>query len=181
MALLLLPLLLSSLLTLSGVASSNSLREHDVPGRAAWELARRWGFEFHPLLPHGPYVLSGARDGAATRLKRCVSSGAPCGTEAEVVSGEMSVLAPECPAPCARVHTFRMFAGRQLAPGWRILRYELAGGRRAWVREPRYGTGDASFELRLEARRGEPARVSVRSLVLAGPAGEDWRRAFVQP
>lgn len=170
--------LMVPLLALAAAWSPDRTREQTVPGREAWEVARRQGFEFYPVLPDARYVLSGPRDGVATRLKLCRLPGLPCDTEAELLAGAMTVLEPRCPGRCARVHTFEMFAGRRLAPGWRVARFELSGGRYSWGREPRYGTANASFALQLEARPGLPVTVTIRSITLVGPADTDWRQAF---
>ena len=149
-----------------------------VRGREAWDVARRHGFEFFPVIPDDRYLLSGGRDGADATLKACADERAPCTTEAQVVAGEMIVLPPACRDGCARVHAFEMFAGRRLAPGWRIARVELGGESGRWEREPAYDSDDPSFVVRVEARPGKAAAASIARVTLVGPAGADWRDAF---
>jgi hypothetical protein len=148
-----------------------------VRGRDAWEVARREGFEFFPVIPDDRFLLSGARDGADSTLKLCDDARTPCTTEALMVGGKMMVLAPVCRSGCSLTHTFEMFAGRRLTDGWRLARVELAGAAR-WAREPKYDTNDASFAVSVEAREGNPGTASIERITLVGPAGADWRQAF---
>lgn len=148
-----------------------------VAGREAWEVARRKGFEFFPVIPDDGYLLSGARDGHDATLKSCPNPRDPCEAEARVEDGQMIVLAPGCDG-CARAHSFEMFAGRRLAPGWRIARIELGGDSGRWEREPVYDSDNASFVVKVEARPGKAAAASIARVTLVGPAGADWRDAF---
>lgn len=155
-----------------------TVAEYAVDGREAWDEARRHGFEFYPVIPDRRFILSGERDGLAAALKACPDPRGVCETEAEVLEGAMHVAPPRCQDSCVRTHVFEMFESRLLAPGWRIARVELAGAGHAWAREPRYGTRDGSFAVRLEARPGAAGAATVERLVLAGPPDADWRRAF---
>lgn len=152
--------------------------ERAVDGREAWEVARRAGFEFYPVLPDEAHILSGRRDGVATSLKACPSPRDPCRTEAEVVQGRLVAL--PCDGGCDDP-VFELFGGRPLAPGWSLRRVEVTGGPWRWARPPTYGGRDASFAIRLGPRGGHPLQASVRRVVLAGPPGADWRDAFAAP
>jgi hypothetical protein len=153
---------------------------HRVPGPRAWESARRAGFEFHPALPDERYILTGPRDGAATALKLCPSSHEPCVEVARIVGGAIELRPARC-GDCDRAHVFELYAGRPLADGWRIVAVEVQGDGWSWEREPRYGTGDPSFALRVEIAGDAAARVAVAALTLEGPPGADWRAAFARP
>jgi hypothetical protein len=151
-----------------------------VDGGRAWEAARGQGFEFFPAIPDDRYILAGPRNGIDTTLKSCSTSHAPCVPEARVLSGEMMVLSPVCEGGCNREHRFEMFAGRRLAPGWRVALVELRDGEGRWAKEPRYDTDDLSFAILLEASRGKPSVAAVPRITLVGPSGADWREAFAR-
>lgn len=144
-----------------------------VGGAEAWAEASRAGFEFHPVIPDDRFILSGARDGAWTTLKTCASPIEPCEAEARVTENELVVFG--CPDGCDRIHEFRLFAGRALAPGWRIADVEMTGPW-AWSARPR--GDDPAFAVRVESRGGRTASAVLRSIRLLGPPGADWREAF---
>ena len=172
---------LATLLPLTAdVPGAAAQESHRVPGTHAWETARRAGFEFHPELPNEGYILTGARDGAATALKACPSSHEPCVEVARIAGGALELQPTRCD-DCERGHVFELYAGRPLADGWRIVAVEVEGAGWSWEREPRYGTADPSFALRVELPADAAARVAVVSLTLEGPPGAEWRAAFAPP
>jgi hypothetical protein len=172
---------LATLLPLiADVPDAAAQETHRVPGSHAWETARRAGFEFHPELSDEGYILTGARDGAATALKACPSSHEPCVEVARITDGSIELQPARCD-DCERAHVFELYAGRLLADGWRIVAVEVRGPGWSWAREPRYGTGDPSFALRVDVPRDAAARVSVAALTLEGPPGAEWRAAFARP
>jgi hypothetical protein len=159
-------------------AQEDEASSYVVEGREAWEVARRQGFEFFPVIPDDRYLLSGARDGRDTTLKSCPNPRDPCEAEARIEGGQMIVLAPGCDG-CARTHSFEMFAGRRLAAGWRLAHVELTRDAR-WTREPRRDTDDASFAVAVEARGTTPGAASIARITLTGPPDADWRQAFAE-
>jgi len=164
----------STLAAPTGIAG----QEYVVAGREAWEVARRTGFEFSPILPAGPFILTGGRDGVETELKSCPRADGVCQAEARIVDGVLFVLSPPCVGGCSRDHAFQLFASRPLAPGWSLATVELAGTRWWWERAPAYGSRDASFAVRLHAAPGRAGRVKLARITLRGPARADWRQAF---
>src|SRR5688572_33423815 len=63
-------------------------------------------------------------------------------TVAQVVGGQPSVNQGE------RNTIFRMFAGRTLQPGWTVKSVDI-GGNFTYVQQPRLGTTDLSFRVKL--------------------------------
>jgi hypothetical protein len=164
----------STVATPTGIAG----QEYVVAGREAWEAARQTGFEFSPVLPGGPFILTGGRDGVTTELKSCPRAEGACQAEARIVEGVLFVPSPRCAGGCSREHAFQLFGGRPLAAGWSLAMVELAGTRWWWERAPAYGSRDASFAVRLRAAPGRAGRVKLTRITLRGPAGADWRQAF---
>ena len=145
--------------------------DYTVPGISAWTTAKTYGFEFAPEARSGESV-SRPRDGMNTRLTRTatVLFKQTTLTVAQVVGGQPSVNQGE------RVTTFRMFSGRTLQPGWTVKRVDV-GGNFTYVQQSRLGTTDLSFRVSL----APGGTATLKSIVLTGPAGADWKDAFSAP
>ncbi|MGH2657355.1 MAG: hypothetical protein ACRDIZ_11770 [Actinomycetota bacterium] len=155
-------------------------QDYEITGAEAWNAAQRASFEFHPVLPEGAFVLSGARDGILAELKSCPQAAGSCLPEARVADGTLIVLPPACARDCVREHVFELFAGRPLSSGWTLMAVQLTGTSWEWERAPAYGSRDASFAVRVQATPGRMGRVSLTRIILRGPEGTDWRRAFAE-
>ncbi|HUQ20506.1 MAG TPA: hypothetical protein VM099_12905 [Gemmatimonadaceae bacterium] len=144
---------------------------YDVPGILAWTTGKTYGFTFSPEANSGESV-SRPLDGMNTRLTRSttVLRLTQTFTVAQVVGGQPSVN------PGERNTTFKFFGGRTLQPGWTVKSVDV-GGNFTYVDQPRLGTSDLSFRVRL----APGGSATLRKIVLNGPAGSDWKDAFSAP
>lgn len=144
---------------------------YEVPGIVAWSTAKTYGFTFAPEASSGESV-SRPLDGMNTRLTRTskVLLTSQTFTVAQVVGGQPSVN------PGERNTTFKFFAGRTMQPGWTVKSVDV-GGNYTYVEQPRLGTSDLSFRVRL----APGGSATLRKIVLTGPAGADWKDAFSAP
>jgi hypothetical protein len=144
---------------------------YTIPGISAWTTAKTYAFEFAPERNTGETVTQ-PFDGMNTRLRRTatVLFKPVTVTVAQVVGGQPSVNQGE------RSTIFRMFAGRTLQPGWTVKSVDI-GGNFSYVQQPRLGTSDLSFRVKLSPG----GTATLRNVVLTGPAGADWKDAFSAP
>lgn len=144
---------------------------YDVPGILAWTTGKTYGFTFSPEAHSGESV-SRPLDGMNTRLTRSTKVLLITQTfaVAQVVGGQPSVNSGE------RSTTFKFFGGRTLQPGWTVKSVDL-GGDFTYVDQPRLGTSDLSFRVRVSPG----GNATLRKVVLNGPAGADWKDAFSAP
>ena len=144
---------------------------YTIPGISAWTTAKTYAFEFAPERNSGETVTQ-PFDGMNTRLRRTttVLFKPVTVTVAQVVGGQPSVNQGE------RNTIFRMFAGRTLQPGWTVKSVDV-GGNFTYVQQPRLGTSDLSFRVKLSPG----GTATLKSIVLTGPAGADWKHAFSAP
>jgi hypothetical protein len=155
-------------------ASESALAQgsaYEVPGISAWNTGKTYGFTFHPEANSGESV-SRPLDGMNTRLTRTekillTSLTVPV---AQVVGGQPSVMSRE------RNTTFTMFGARTLQPGWTVKTVDVIGDF-TYVQQPRLGTADLSFRVRL----APGGSATLRKVVLNGPSGADWKDAFSAP
>lgn len=154
----------------AGIAVAQNAN-YTVPGISAWTTAKTYGFEFAPERNTGETVTQ-PFDGMNTRLRRTetVLFKPVTKTVAQVVGGQPSVNQGE------RNTIFRMFAGRTLQPGWTVKSVDI-GGNFTYVQQPRLGTTDLSFRVKLSPG----GTATLRNVVLTGPAGADWKDAFSAP
>jgi hypothetical protein len=144
---------------------------YDVPGIIAWTTGKTYGFTFSPEAASGESVTH-PLDGMNTRLTRKVTVllVAQTVTVAQIVGGQPSVNSGE------RSTTFKLFGGRTLQPGWTVKSVDV-GGSFTYIDQPRLGTSDLSFRVRLSPG----GTATLRKVVLNGPAGADWKDAFSAP
>lgn len=144
---------------------------YTIPGISAWSTAKTYAFEFAPERNSGESVTQ-PFDGMNTRLRRTttVLFKQETVTVAQVVGGQPSVNQGE------RNTIFRMFAGRTLQPGWTVKSVDV-GGDFSYIQQPRLGTSDLSFRVKLSPG----GTATLRNVVLTGPAGADWKDAFSAP
>ena len=144
---------------------------YEVAGIVAWSTAKTYGFTFAPESNSGESV-SRPLDGMNTRLTRTtkVLLTTQTLTVAQVVGGQPSVN------PGERNTTFEFFGGRTLQPGWTVKSVDV-GGNFTYIEQPRLGTSDLSFRVRLSPG----GSATLRKIVLNGPANSDWKDAFSEP
>ena len=145
--------------------------DYEVPGIVAWSTAKTYGFTFRPEAASGESV-SQPLDGMNTRLTKKVQTllTTQTITIAQVVGGQPSVN------PNQRNTTFTMFGARTIQPGWTVKSVDI-GGNFTYVQQPRLGTSDPSFRVRL----APGGSATLRKIVLTGPAGSNWQDAFSAP
>lgn len=141
---------------------------YEIPGISAWNTGKMYGFTFAPVAASGESVTR-PLDGMNTRLTRTVTKLMLTQKVqvAQVVGGQPSVNQGE------RNTTFELFGGRNLNPGWIVKSVEVKGNF-TYVEQPRLGTNDLSFKVRL----APGGTATVAKVEMHGPAGADWKDAF---
>jgi len=162
---------IAAALLAAGARTAGAQKDYTVPGITAWTTAKTYAFEFAPERNTGETVTQ-PFDGMNTRLRRTttVLFKPVTVTVAQVVGGQPSVNQGE------RNTIFRMFAGRTLQPGWTVKSVDI-GGNFTYVQQPRLGTSDLSFRVKLSPG----GTATLKNIVLTGPAGADWKDAFSAP
>ena len=158
------------------------LHGHDV-----WEIARSYGYEFHPIVEHEWEALEGGTGGWDSKVVHeavVQETRTRCRTLASVELGRMRAKCVSAPAGSRlitehdRTRDFRMFAGKTLASGWKVLEMEASGG--SWVKRPSRGASSLESVYRLTMRLDDPGESGfLHRIVLEGPASaESWHDAF---
>lgn len=164
-----------------------------ITGIEAWATAKSYGFEFHPMVEHEGEYVTGGVDGTDTQLRQRKDNPA-CNerVQGRVVGGVMIL---ECVAFTGyddglldlgdydTTRDFRMFGGKELAPGWTVREVDAAGG--SWVDRPEPGARSLEFRYRLTlmtadyAFQQKPRTAHITRIVLEGPASaSSWEDAF---
>ncbi len=153
-----------------------SAQDYTVPGVTAWSIAKGTGFTFGPLAQVTGQWVTNPRDGVNTRLlvKQGQVPFQKTVTLGQVVGGNASVSRP---GSGTRTVTFEFFGGRRLAPGWTIIRVELAG-RYTWDRQVVSGSPDARFRVRATSSASTTGSAIIKTIVLRGPRDANPADAF---
>jgi hypothetical protein len=141
-----------------------------INGKTAWEEARQQGFEFYPVPKHFLIVTS-PRDGVDTRLQDDMPSGAT--VFARVTMGELWAYG----GATGETWTYRLFAGRDLAPGWTI-KFVMPELPAIFAVPPTSDSATPVFELKITVGIFQQLQAPIGLVVLEGPEGADWRDAF---
>jgi len=75
---------------------------------------------------------------------------------------------------------FKMFGGKDLAPGWTLKEIRLTGSYR-WYRKPEAGGNSAEFSIIMTRPSGSQQKsltTFVKHIVLIGPKNSRWQKAF---
>ena len=168
-------------------AAFTGRRTWTLDGDEAWEIARTYGYEFHPIVEHEWEALEGGTGGWDSKVVHeavAQETRTRCRTLASVELGRMRAKCVSAPAGSRliterdRSRDFRMFAGKALASGWTVRDIEAIGV--SWVEHPSQGASSLESVYRLTMRLDDPgASGHFWRIVLEGPAGaESWRDAF---
>lgn len=151
------------------------MTDHTINGINAWSEAKTNGFEFRQTAGTNQRVTR-PYDGVATYLQQGVKDFFGNTTWiniAAITGGAMSVNKP---SSGSRTVTFNLFLGRTLAPGWTVVRVDQSGG--TWDMRPASGSSDLSMRIKATAYASRGGSAHVTSIVLRGPTGESWTKAF---
>lgn len=163
---------------LAAVCSSGQTfaQDYTIPGVTAWSVAKGTGFTFGPLAQVTGQWVTNPRDGVNTRLlvKQGQVPFQQTVTLGQIIGGNASVSRP---GSGTRTVTFEFFGGRRLAPGWTIVRVELAG-RFAWDRQVVSGSSDARFRVRATSSASSSGSAIIKTIVLRGPNNANPSDAF---
>ncbi len=151
------------------------MADYTITGIQAWGEAKGNGFEFMPTAGSGQRV-SRPYDGVQTYLQeseRDIFGNTTWKNIAAITGGTMTVYRP---SSGSRTVTFNLFLNRTLAPGWSVVSADQSGG--VWDKRPTAGGTDLSMRIRATAYADRTGSASVTSIVLRGPAGQTWNKAF---
>lgn len=151
------------------------MADHTISGINAWSEAKKNGFQFRQTAGTGQRVTS-PYDGVATYLQQSskdIFGNTTWTSIAAITGGAMSVFKP---ASGSRTVTFNLFTDRVLAPGWTMVSVSMSGG--TWDRKPASGSNDLSMRIKATAYADRGGSANVTSIVLRGPEGDSWTKAF---
>lgn len=156
--------------------AQTSAQDYTIPGITAWSIAKGTGFTFGPLAQATGQWVTNPRDGVNTRLliKQGQVPFQKTVTLGQIIGGNASVSRP---GSGTRTVTFEFFGGRRLAPGWTIVRVELAG-RFTWDRRIVSGSSDTRFRVRATSSATTTGSAIIKTIVLRGPNNANPSDAF---
>jgi hypothetical protein len=151
------------------------MADHTISGISAWSEAKKNGFQFRQTAGTSQRVTS-PYDGVATYLQQSskdIFGNTTWTTIAAITGGAMSVYKP---ASGSRTVTFNLFTDRVLTPGWTIVSVDQSGG--TWDKKPATGSSDLSMRIKATAYSDRSGAANVSRIVLRGPDGQSWTKAF---
>ena len=151
------------------------MADHTITGINAWSEAKKNGFQFRQTAGTNQRVTS-PYDGVATYLQQSgkdLFGNTTWTSIAAITGGAMSVYKP---ASGSRTVTFNLFTDRVLTPGWTIVSVDQSGG--TWDRKPATGSSDLSMRIKATAYADRSGAANVTQIVLRGPDGQSWTKAF---